>query len=273
MVRMKNKEVIEPVSGPVEQEKNKKREAKKKNVGLEILRFIVVGVICTLIDFAVNLAVVWLLAFLFNNHDQVTSLIIVGIATATGFLVSCIVNFFLSKCWVYQNVDKKVYEKKGKLWWKYLAFAFGGWVLGIGIMVVCVLLAQNSTGALDFAYKIFVTDWKQLFAEGGKIFWLYVAFFGIKTIVVLVYNYLTRKFFIFKKPKAEPVAMSQPVRYITRPEIEAIVRAEVHEHFKGQDQVSKRQATAIVDEEIDKAMSERKDREMAEANGDQPVEA
>ena len=170
------------------------------NHGAEILRFIIVGVICTIIDFAVS----YFLRFAFTNNLSTTetgAYIATAICVAAGFIVSVIVNFFLSKGWVFQNVDKDY--GKARYFWLYFGLSFLGLLLGIAIMAFGEWICDASFG---FRYPLnpFADSiWGDLFAEGGAPFWAYVIIFIIKTLIVLIYNYLTRKFIIFKEPKAK----------------------------------------------------------------------
>ena len=171
----------------------------------EIFRFVVLGAFCALIEFATNYFFVWLFrSYVFTDGSARSTLIIVGIAAALSFVISCAINFVLSRLWVYQNVDKSVNTKGPKAWLKYFAFSFVGMLIGIAVMVVAVLILQGSSGDfVDFALKVLVTNWKELFQSGGAAFWIYLGIFALKTMVVMIFNYITRKLFIFKEPKKE----------------------------------------------------------------------
>ena len=202
-----------------------RKEKWKTSRWAEILRFVIVGVVCTIIDFGIG----YVLRFAFvNNLNAVDAqgnylstsghYIATAICIAAGFIVSVIVNYFLSKGWVFQNVDKEKNYGKAKYFWIYVALSFGGFLLGIGLMVLGEFICNS---AWDLRYPVNPFDgeiWSELFSAGGIAFWAYVIVFVIKTIIVLIYNYLTRKFIIFREPKnkkqeakEEEVPVEEPV--------------------------------------------------------------
>lgn len=184
----------------------------------EVFRFIIVGVLCTVIDFAVG----YVLRFAFvNNLNAVDGqgnylstsghYIATAICIAAGFIVSVIVNYFLSKYWVFQNVERDKKTQRAKWFWIYVALAFGGFLLGIGLMVLGEFICNS---AWDLRYPVNPFDdqiWGELFGAGGIAFWAYVIVFVIKTIIVLVYNYVTRKFIVFREPKKQAKVEEAPV--------------------------------------------------------------
>lgn len=185
-------------------------QKKKSRLG-EILRFIVTGVLCTIIDFGIE----YLLGLAFANNLSLLgssvsngntipgygSYIAITICVACGFIVSLFVNFFLSRKWVFQDVDKNTNYNTPRYFWKYTWFAVGGLLLGIGIQCLClwgINFIWNINLSIDPFQKV---EWGKLFKEDGIAFWAFFAAFCIKTFIVLFYNYLTRKIFIFKSPK------------------------------------------------------------------------
>ncbi len=191
-------------------------QPKKKDSRLgEIFRFVVIGGLCTVIDFVVE----YLLGLAFaGNLSRLGSTVVgeetipgygsylsLSICVALGFAVSMVVNFFFSRKWVFQDVDKNTNYNTPKYFWTYAGFAFGGLVLGIGIQCLCSWIVNeiwNMNLSLDPFQKV---DWGKLFHKDSLSFWAFFAVFCIKTLIVLIYNYWTRKLFIFKAPKPTAV--------------------------------------------------------------------
>lgn len=181
-----------------------KKEKRKKNHFLEILRFIVTGIICTLIDAGLFYV---LMKFVFNGlaekgaTDGYSGYVAWGIATTISFLVSCVVNFFISRLWVYQNVDKNINTKSAKSFWTYVGLSALGWLIGLGIQEAGVFTCNTIWPDINLSIDFVKVSWADLWNQAGLAFWAFVVIFVIKTCVTLVYNYLTRKFIIFKEPK------------------------------------------------------------------------
>lgn len=184
---------------------------KKKSPFGEIVRFVITGVICTAIDFGIEYG----LGVLFSTNLSVLgskevngnivpgygSYIAIALCVIIGFTVSLLVNFFLSRKWVFQNVDKSINYNTAKYFGKYTCFAIGGLLLGLGVQCLS-LYVVNLIWHINLSIDPFQqVDWAKSYNDGGIAFWAYLASFCIKTFIVLFYNYLTRKLFIFKTPK------------------------------------------------------------------------
>lgn len=136
------------------------------NITWEIFRFALVGIIATIIDLITTSGV----RLLFNTTGWITQeYVVTFIAVLLGFTFGVMVNYILSITMVYKN-NKKQDAKK---WWGVLLFILLSAVgLGIGIGM------------------------ESLFYNFLK--WPYFLVFCFRTIVVLVWNYLSRKFILFK---------------------------------------------------------------------------
>ena len=166
---------------PVPQERIKQT---KTQLLLEILRFLVVGGTATVADYLVF----WLLDGLLlpllpidGGWWGITALII---ATAFGFATGMLVNWVLSVSFVFQAVRDKKQATSKKSFMIYVVICLIGFGLTqIGVLCLSYVIPEFSlfgfTGILG-------TSWGKWIA---KI---------ITTCVVLVWNYLGRKFFIFK---------------------------------------------------------------------------
>lgn len=154
----------------------------------EILRFLVVGVIATIADYGVYSLVGWCL-----SGANLESWIETTICTAAGFIVGLIVNYLFSIFWVYKDVDENFNKKSAKTIILFTIFSVIGLLLGTGLME-----GFNQIGILmgidinQWAVGMFTSDWSFL------TFFMFTLFFGIKTLIVMVWNYVSRKIFIFK---------------------------------------------------------------------------
>lgn len=160
----------------------------EKGLGKEILRFIATGIIATVVDFIITYVVASFLPTTMGVWKEV-------VYTACGFIVSLVINYFLSAFWVYKNVDEKINTKSFGNVVLFVALSCVGLALGIGIMIGFNALDQavihsNFELWLDFIFK----GTKFSF----KAFAFAILFFGVKTLIVLAWNYLSRKKLIFK---------------------------------------------------------------------------
>ena len=144
----------------------------------QIIKFGLVGVICFVIDYAVGLIVLNILMFLFTESWFETASII---GSATGFVISVIVNYILS--------FKFVFERKEELnrRTEFVIFVFLS-IIGLIInsfiiwLTVGPIYRNNNFLQENISYNLLYT--------GAKV---------IATVVVMVYNFVTRKIFLEKK--------------------------------------------------------------------------
>jgi putative flippase GtrA len=205
------KVVAEPQKAPVSTEK---AEAHKKSKFREILRFALIGVLCTIIDFAVQFI---LLKYVFaNNISQIAgwgNYVAFAIAVTVAFIIANIVNFFFSRTFVFQNVDKSINTKTQKAWWTYFFLGAGGWLLGLGLQELGVWICQLGWN-MSLSYDITKVSWTDLATTGGWPFYAFLIIFCCKTLITMIYNYETRKHLIFKAPKEQgkdaPSSAHQP---------------------------------------------------------------
>ena len=167
----------------------------KKYLKGEIIRFIISGAAATIIDFLVSYLVASFLPDSIGVWKEV-------IYTTCGFIVSLVVNYLLSAFWVYKNVDKSVNKKSPKNIALFTALSAVGLFIGIGMMIAFRAIDEHGLQSGFENWLKFITDSKN-YSFSSKSFWWAILFFGTKTLVVLTWNYLSRKFFIFKAPKTE----------------------------------------------------------------------
>lgn len=161
----------------------------KTNVFWEVFRFLVVGVAATLGDFGTKTLVAYLLP-----EGSVPSWLHFGIPLVCGFVVGVLINYFLSVIWVFKNVDGKTNVKSQGNFWLFVGLGAIGLLLGLGIFYLARFIILSASG-LD------IDVGKSTINLQSAAFWAYFGVFCFQTLVVMVYNYLSRKIFIFKKPK------------------------------------------------------------------------
>ncbi len=155
----------------------------KKQLFWEIFRFLLVGGTATLVDYAVfYLFRQWLLpaSLMAGRAWDTTSLVI---ATAFGFCVGLLVNWLLSVTFVFRAVKNKEEAKSQKSFWIFTVIGLIG--LGITELGVVTLVALFPDITL-FGTTKFLLPWEEWLAK------------VIMTCIVLVFNYIGRKKFIFK---------------------------------------------------------------------------
>ena len=152
----------------------------KKQLFWEILRFLLVGGIATLADYLVFWIFDALVFPLVLPHHTVALVL----STALGFCVGLIVNWVLSVSFVFRQVKDEQQAKSKK---SFFIFTVIG-VIGLAITVIGVLalVAVLPEITLFGTMALLGTAWEKWIAK------------VIMTCIVLVWNYLGRKIFIFK---------------------------------------------------------------------------
>lgn len=137
----------------------------------QILKFVTVGGISFLVDFAVYT--------IMCNVLQIHYII----AGVSGFIVSVVANYILSMRYVFVPKDDM---RKDKEFVIFVVLSLIGMFLNSVLLFICI----------DLIYMHF--DWlKQLLS----IEWMNIAAKVFATFIVMVYNFLTRKIFLEKKEK------------------------------------------------------------------------
>lgn len=135
--------------------------------GIQFFRYLFVGGIATVVD--------WILSFLgewsFSSFTGLHTQIVYIIATTLGFAGGLTVNFLLSRAFVFGAKQARAKTKAGEFFGHLTVGALG---LGMSYLIVWVgtsfLLKDN-----------------------------YMVFRIIATIIVFFWNYLARKFFVYKE--------------------------------------------------------------------------
>jgi putative flippase GtrA len=146
----------------------------KKDIFFEIVRFLLVGGLATICDY--------LVFYLFNVHilKYIDIKINTIISTTLGFITGLLVNWFLST-FVYKNINKDLLSKK-IVFIKYIILCLFGYLLTLLVMTLTTPIHNN---LIITIFNIDIAVYKWLF----KI---------LMTLIVLIINYLGRKFFVFK---------------------------------------------------------------------------
>ncbi len=158
----------------------------------EIVKFAVVGVVATLVDYG---SYSLFSNVIFKNATILSDEWITAICTMIGFLIGVIINYLLSAFWVYKNIDQKVTKRKSfKTIMVFVILSAIGLLIGIGLMEIFYLIGENllHIDINKWANKIFTPDWNFM------IFFWFTFFFALKTLVSMIWNYISRKLFIFK---------------------------------------------------------------------------
>ena len=146
----------------------------KKEIFFEIIRFLLVGGLATICDY--------LVFYLFNVHilKSIDIKINTIISTTLGFITGLLVNWFLST-FVYKNINKDLLSKR-TVFIKYILLCLFGYLLTLLVMTLTTPIHNN---LIITIFNIDIAVYKWLF----KI---------LMTLIVLIINYLGRKFFVFK---------------------------------------------------------------------------
>lgn len=142
----------------------------------EIFRFLLIGGFATLVDYA--MFYLFNLLILSSVKDEINLII----STFIGFVAGLIINWIFSVRFVYRY-NKKTTKKQFILY-----------------VLICVLGLLVTEVGIYLAKPLYETLYVKIIVEFD--FWK-LFFKCLMTLIVLVLNYLGRKFLIFKKDKNE----------------------------------------------------------------------
>lgn len=159
-----------------------KKFLQNKQNQAELLRFLIVGVICTLVDLGVSSLVQYVI------YTDTATKTILGItitlniffAALFGFIFGVVTNYVLSIFIVFKNVENKKTSRSVRGFVIFFILSAIGFLINYAIKEVGNMIIPMENNYLWF---IFV--------------------FGVATFVVLIYNYISRKLFLFKPQKGE----------------------------------------------------------------------
>ena len=163
----------------------------------EIIRFLIIGVVATIFDAATRLGIAYLL-----EKANAPELVTTGVSVLAGFVVGVLVNYIFSVLWVFQDVkDKKAARTQSKFW-LFVLLGFIGLVFhevlnyGAGALFNLGGISIVNGQALVLAT---IKDGTWAFLSSIE-FWMWAIIFVVGTLIVLVWNYWSRKKWIFIAP-------------------------------------------------------------------------
>lgn len=180
------------------------KESRQKSLLWEIVRFVVIGVYGTLIDYVCE---VWLTSLLngwisANSSNHVAAFFILFLISVLGLIISYPATWSLTSVWGFQNVSKESEKEaksfKGSL--KFLMWAFLGLIGGAIIQFLGYMICLEWSG---WNINILNINFLTLFQADIGTFWAYTIIFCLKTGFTMVWNFVTRKLFIYKAPKED----------------------------------------------------------------------
>lgn len=169
---------------------------RSKSRGWELFRFLVCGVAAALSDYLFAQLIVLIMG-------NINEIVVTIVSTAIGFVVGVVVNYLISTYWVYQNVDKNVQTKSRRFILLFVLFSFIALVLSIATMLLADLVVtkgMNLDSIVNASIITLIKDNGIAFLANAN-FWSYFISFVLKTLVGLVWNYFSRKYWLYKAPK------------------------------------------------------------------------
>lgn len=182
---------------------NEKKGSFSSSLFGEIVRFVIIGVYGTLIDFAIEGWLTSMISGFSAKAGAIGAFFLMFAISVVGFLVATPATWSLTTIWGFRNVEesaeKKARSLKGSLlftFWSFVGLVGGAVIQFLGYMI-CLEWSGwgiNILGGFNFS---------AMFGEGGniKIFLAWFVVMVIRTIFTMVFNYVTRKKFIYKAPK------------------------------------------------------------------------
>ena len=157
----------------------------KKQLFLEILRFLIVGGTATLVDYLIFwIFDAWLFPLILPIEIAAFSTLALVLSTALGFCVGLLVNWVLSVRFVFRAVkDEESVRSKRSFALFALIGVIGLMLTEVGVVTLVAVLPEITVFGRT---ALLGTAWKKWLAK------------TVMTCLVLVFNYLGRKFLIFK---------------------------------------------------------------------------
>ena len=169
-------------------------EEKKISRGNELVRFLITGVVCALIDFLTSYGVLALL-----NKGGLQGFWATAISTTCGFILGVIANYLLSTFWVFKNVSNKEKTKTVGFIVAFVSLSAVAWGLSVGTMELCSLVCRNAWNInIDENTDVIIKKVFTFTFWDDVTFWAYFISFCLRTIVGLIWNYFTRKYILYK---------------------------------------------------------------------------
>ena len=163
---------------------------------LELIRFLLVGVYGTLIDYVVEVWATSIFAsWIGATENYIAAFFIQFLIIIIGFIVATPSTWSLSAIWAFK--DSATQESKSlRGAAKFTGFAFLGLLGGAIIQFLGYMICLKWSG---WGINILDIDFSTLFGEDIKVFASYTVVFVLKTAFTTVFNYVTRKFVLYRK--------------------------------------------------------------------------
>lgn len=157
----------------------------------EIIVYIIVGLMTTVVSYGIRFAVLYSLAAVFSvdlSADGGKAALLRTAAVTLGWIAGVIFAFFTNKSWVFQDKvsgKRAVLIQFGEFTLSRVFTFFVEWGLGVGVPALLIALGYKS-----FTFIIIEVD-ADLIAM------------GISIVLVTVLNYILSKLLVFRKKKTE----------------------------------------------------------------------
>ena len=180
---------------------------KQKGIVMELVRFVIIGLYSTLIDFAIEGWLTSIFSGSLAGAGHVAAFFIMFVISVIGFLVANPANWSLSSVWGFRNVEEEAEKKarslKGVLiftFWSFVGLVLGAIIQFIGYMTCIEWSGWNINILSGFNFDV-------MFNQGHiEVFFAWLVVLVIRTAFTMVFNYVTRKLFIYKAPKQPEAA-------------------------------------------------------------------
>ena len=163
--------------------------SKRENT-LELVKFLITGVICAAADFLTTSLFLRICNGLPTTLQSALSLL-------AGFIVGVILNYILSTYWVFKGKQDSQVTKSTRFILLFVLFSAIAYGLSYGTYELCRIIfnasAHININDANINYILQFTFW------GDALFWLFAVAFILKTLVGLIWNYFTRKYILYKR--------------------------------------------------------------------------
>ena len=163
--------------------------SKKENTW-ELIKFLITGVVCAAADFLTT-------SLFLRICNGLPSALQSALSLLAGFIVGVILNYILSTYWVFRGKQDSKVTKSTKFIVLFVVFSAIAYGLSYGTYEICRIVMQHAAqiniNDANINYILQFTFW------GDALFWLFALAFVLKTLVGLIWNYLKRKYTIYKK--------------------------------------------------------------------------
>ena len=162
----------------------------KKDNTLELLKFLVTGVFCAGADFLTS-------SLFLRICNKLPNTLQSAIALLAGFIVGVILNYILSTYWVFRGKKDNKTTRSTKFIVLFVLLSAIAYGLSFGTYELCRIIIETA-GKINIndANINYILEFK---FWGDALFWLFAMAFILKTLVGLIWNYLTRKYFLYKQ--------------------------------------------------------------------------